>query len=289
MSTIPGPVMWFGGKGNALAWLLPQLPICKVYVEPFGGAGTVILNAQPAQVMVYNDLDKRLVNLMRVLQDRALFDELQHRLTYTLYSRAEFVRALGILEGYRAEMPFSSVDYAWAFFVAQNQGFSGIAECEGDWSRVFGASRGMAGSASSWLSRIDKLPEWHRRLQRIQVDCCDALKCIRYWDSPDTGFYLDPPYPHETRTAKNEYAHEQPLQFHADLVDVLLGIQGQATLSCYWHEVYQPLLDAGWLRKDVEVTANSAGRVRGSKTRHTAPARTETLLVKRTSLGPLFS
>lgn len=288
MSDVLGPVRWFGGKGNALKWLLPRLPSGKVYVEPFGGAGTVILNATPAPCMVYNDLDKRLVNLMRVLCEPELYEQLAHRLLHTLYSRSDFVAALDILKGYRPEMPFPSVEYAWAFFVAQNQGFSGIAESEGNWSRGFVSRRGMAANVSKWLSRIDLLPEWHKRLRRIQIDCTDALTCIAYWDSPDTAFYLDPPYPHETRTSKNDYAHEQPIEFHASLVDLLLKIQGQATLSCYWHDVYQPLIDAGWQRMDVETTSHAAGRVRGSATREKAPTRTETLLLKHRASATLF-
>jgi DNA adenine methylase len=32
------------------------------------------------------------------------------------------------------------------------------------------------------------------RLQRVQIECCDALKIIRSRDIADAFFYLDPPY-----------------------------------------------------------------------------------------------
>lgn len=251
MGRIPGPVRWYGGKAHQLSWLLERLPKCNVYVEPFGGAGSVLLNARPAQVLVYNDLDGRLVNLMRVLQQTDLYDQLAHRLLHTSYSRAEFVKALGLVKTHSALGSIDSVEYAWAFFVAQNQGFGGVAEYEGRWGRSFTATNGTAQTVQGWLKRIQMLPEWHQRLRRIQVDYCDALQCIRYWDGPDTGYYLDPPYVHETRKSIKDYAHEQPIEFHAELVQVLLGIQGQATLSCYWNNVYEPLTAAGWQRIDV--------------------------------------
>jgi DNA adenine methylase len=288
MSKVPGPVGWFGGKGRALTWLLPRLPQGKVYVEPFGGAATVILNASPAPCMVYNDLDKRLVNLMRVFQEPELYDELAHRLLHTLYSRAESDSAVKTLKAYEPEPDKPSVEYAWAFFVAQNQGYSGKGTSEGSWGKAFVSRQNMAATCSQWLSRIELLPEWHKRLRKIQIDCCDGIRCIKYWDSKDTAFYLDPPYPHETRTYSKDYALEQPIEFHAELVDVLLAIEGQATLSCYWHEVYQPLLDHGWQRLDVEVLAYSASRARGCKTRDKSPARTETLLLKHNKSQTLF-
>jgi DNA adenine methylase len=47
--------------------------------------------------------------------------------------------------------------------------------------------------------RLSMLDAWRWRLMTVQIDCRDALEVIRYWDSPDTLFYVDPPYVSETR------------------------------------------------------------------------------------------
>jgi DNA adenine methylase len=61
---------WYGGKFNHLAWLLPLLPECHHYCEPFAGSAAVLLNRQPSPVETYNDIDGEAVNFFRVLRDQ---------------------------------------------------------------------------------------------------------------------------------------------------------------------------------------------------------------------------
>ena len=91
------PFRWPGGKGHLAKWVVSYLPRnAKVYVEPYAGAASVLWHLpEPYPIEVLNDLDERIVNLFRVLQDREKFEELLHRLVWTPYARSEFVRALG--------------------------------------------------------------------------------------------------------------------------------------------------------------------------------------------------
>jgi DNA adenine methylase len=41
---------WYGGKFNHLDWLLPLLPSCHHYCEPFAGSAAVLLNREPMPV-----------------------------------------------------------------------------------------------------------------------------------------------------------------------------------------------------------------------------------------------
>lgn len=59
---------YLGGK-TALPPGLSAFPAHKIYVEPFGGSGAVLLNKQPAWMEVYNDLYDRVVNFFEVLRD----------------------------------------------------------------------------------------------------------------------------------------------------------------------------------------------------------------------------
>jgi DNA adenine methylase len=61
---------WYGGKFSHLDWLLPLLPPCHHYCEPFAGSGAVLLNRAPSAVETYNDIDGDVVNFFRVLRDQ---------------------------------------------------------------------------------------------------------------------------------------------------------------------------------------------------------------------------
>lgn len=269
------PVLWIGGKGMFKKTILEHLPKSKVYVEPYGGAGSVLLNKSPAPVEVYNDLSGDLVNLFRVLQDPEKNKALRKKIYHTLYSRSEFCKAVEM----RNET--DEIEKAWSFYVGQNQGFGGRATSPGNWGRALYVSRrGMAGTVCKWETRKKLFKAWRVRMRRVQIDNQDALKVITYWDAPGVLFYLDPPYIHDTRTGKNDYEHEQTNEHHEALVGLLLGLQGAAVLSGYAHPIYQPLIDNGWVKKDFVTSAYSAGRGRGSSIRGgEAPKRTESIYI----------
>ena len=249
------PVQYFGGKGSMKAKLLPMIPYNQLYVEPFCGGSSIFFARHPSPVEVLNDLDKDLINLFRFLQDPDKFERLQHRLTYTLYSRAEFAHAIEIIKSEDA----SEEDRAWAFFVGKNQGFSGIYINEGNWGRGFSI---VASPVSRWLMRLSMLPDWHKRLACAQIDCVDAIKCIRFWDTEDTVFYLDPPYIHDTRKGNDEYNHEMANEQHKELIDTILHCKGAIVLSGYPHAIYNELDANGWNKTEFETTANSAAKTR---------------------------
>jgi len=57
---------WYGGKFSHLDWLLPLLPSCHHYCEPFSGSAAVLLNRDPSPVETYNDIDGDVVNFFQV-------------------------------------------------------------------------------------------------------------------------------------------------------------------------------------------------------------------------------
>jgi len=250
---LPGLVQWFGGKGNLCRTIAKYLPHGRVYCEPYGGAASMLFWIKPRPVEVYNDLDDRLINLCRVLQNAEKSEALISRLELTLYSRAEFAKALDIMHGKIGD----DVNRAWAFFVVQNQGVSmDVCKTPGDWSRAFVESRGMARNVARWIRRVSLLPSIIERFKRVQVDNRDALEVIRYWDSPDTVFYLDPPYVASTRKS-GEYVHECDDDHHEELVDLLLTIKGKAMISGYSNELYNRL-DQRYERREIKTACHAA-------------------------------
>ena len=232
-------VHWAGGKGRQLDALLPLIPVTKIYCEPFGGGGSVLLNRPRAEIEVYNDLDGELVNLFGVLRRDEDYRRFRRRIGLMPYSRAEFERCLGNLRG-RVEL--DPVERAVSFYTVFNQSVSGKRlASNGDWSR-----NRTVNNADNWFRRQDGLVAVHERVRNVQLENRDALDIIRQWDTRETTFYLDPPYILETRGRNRYYAVEPGDDFHRQLVEVLVAVKGAAVLSGYDHPIYAGLVEAGW-------------------------------------------
>lgn len=229
-------VRWAGGKGKQLGDLLPLIPRSRIYVEPFGGGASVLLNRERCDVEVYNDLDGALVNLFNVVREEESFQRFQRLLDYTPYSREQFESCL-TFEGIS-----DPVNRAVAFYTVINQSISGkrLAR-KGDWARGR-----LDNLAERWFERHTKLDWIHARIKYVQIECRDALDILQEWDTKDTTFYCDPPYILDTRSQKKYYAVEPGDEYHHQLVDVLLQCQGNVVLSGYDHPIYHRLSEAGW-------------------------------------------
>ena len=83
---------WYGGKFNHLDWLLPLLPECRHYCEPFAGSAAVLLNRNPSPVETYNDIDGEVAHFFRVLRESP--EELIRAIGLTPFSREEFYIAV---------------------------------------------------------------------------------------------------------------------------------------------------------------------------------------------------
>jgi len=236
--------------------LLPLIPQHKIYVEVFGGGASILFAKEPSPVEVYNDLNSDLVNFFRVLRDTPKFAEFHRLVSLTPYSREEYNFCRKTWESCEDD-----VERAYRWFVVARMSFGGIFGT--GWGYVVTASgKGMARSTNAWLSAIDMLPEIHERIMRVQIDNDDFRMIIPRYDTPDTCFYIDPPYVPETRETQNAYKCEMTLQDHQDLVAMLLDVKGAVILSGYRHDVYTPLELAGWTRHDFPTACAAAGRTR---------------------------
>src|SRR5688572_4688034 len=82
------PVKWHGGKRYLAQRIISYFPAHRIYLEPFGGGASVLLNKPLAEVETYNDLDHRITRLFRVLRDHG--QEFLSKVQLTPYSQIEF-------------------------------------------------------------------------------------------------------------------------------------------------------------------------------------------------------
>jgi len=228
------PVLkFFGSKWRLAPWVIRHLPPHSVYVEPFGGSAAVLLQKQPSYLEIYNDLDDGLVEFFRLLRDNPFC--LIRAITLTPFSRREMeiarMRALDPLE--RARRLYV---LAWQGRGGERAGTGG----RPSWLYQRNAKRG--GRNVDYWTRTEHLWLAAERLRHVQIECDDALDVIARYDSPETLFYLDPPYPHHTRGSHPvSYAHEYSDDDHHRLADILHTIAGAAAISSYPSPLYDEL------------------------------------------------
>lgn len=252
------PIVWLGGKGVIVKKILPLMPDCFQYVEPFGGGASMLLAREPAEREVYNDIDNGLSNFFKVLSDPELFEDFIRRVAVLPFSRK-------IFQEFNKEWALEAdpVVKATKWYVIARQSFGG--NFGGSWGfAVTMSSRFMGAEVARWLGAIDALPALHSRLQRVVIECNDWRKIFNTYDTYNTLFYVDPPYYPDTRRA-GEYTNELSVDDHRDLIVALRALKGMVVLSGYDNELYQQLDADGWDRVEFKVTCMVAGRTRHSK------------------------
>jgi DNA adenine methylase len=103
----------------------------------------------------------------------------------------------------------------------------------------------MAGAVSRWLGVVEHLPDIAQRLLRVQFEHALATEVIERYDSSETLFYCDPPYPHESRGDCKAYGHEMTDKAHRDLASVLRRCKGKVAVSSY-HSALNDEVYRGW-------------------------------------------
>ena len=249
LMSITSPITWHGSKAKLASKILQHFPTHQTYCEPFGGSAAVLLAKEPSEVEIYNDADRSLVNLFRVVREPELCVKLQRALENTPYSRAEFELA--------KEKTDDPVEAARRFVVRQRQSRAGLGV---RWRySIKDTDAGIASVVRRWRNGIVGLPAVHKRFQNIQIEGDDWRRVISRYDSPRTLFYCDPPY-HPSTVQGGSYRHELSRRDHRELVTQLLSVRGMVVLSGCKSAAYKPLERSGWKRVDFDVRGNGSDK-----------------------------
>jgi len=209
-----------------------------VYVEPFGGGGSVLLRKPRSYAEVYNDLDGEIVNVFRMVRDRG--EELRYALRLTPFSRQEFSDSY--------EPDNNPLEQARRTILRSFMGFGSAAAC-GE-SSGFRANSNRSGTtpAHDWANYADHFDGLIERLRGVVIEQRDAIDVMRHQDSSTTLHYVDPPYVHSTRSTKvrhtdsrKSYKFELSDEQHVELAKGLCSLKGMVVLSGYPSPLYDQL------------------------------------------------
>ena len=256
--TLIRPVLrYHGGKFVLAPWIISHFPAHRIYVEPFGGAASILMRKAPAYADVYNDMDSEIVNVFHVLRDKTLAEQLTRQVRLTPYARAEFKSA------YREAV--CPVERARQTIVISFMGFGSAAHNRLHRTGFRGtAMRNGTTPAMDWKNWPEAIAFFTERLRGVTIENQDAFQLIPRHDSDRTLFYLDPPYPLETRGMSNQrqkhYSHELATADHVRLAEIVRQLKGMVVMSSYPSALYKRLYGS---RKD-----RGGGGGRWSPVRH---------------------
>ena len=238
------PITYYGGKQKLVKELLPLIPPHELYVEAFMGGGALFFAKEPSKAEIINDLNGNVSNFYRVVKTD--FEELKKLINGTLHSRATYQDAKKIYNCKEKIKPSLTVR-AWAFWMLTNDGFAGKI---GSWA-VARQNNKIGKTLSN--KRDNFCYEYAERLKEAQVESNDALLIIKQYDSPDTFFYLDPPYFNSDCGHYKGYKEAD----YVRLLEALVLIKGKFLLSSYPSEVLTQFIEKnGWNYKEIKQKAN---------------------------------
>lgn len=217
---------YVGGKVSVRRKIVDYIPPrkeLKYYVEPFGGAGSVLLyKDRYATKEVYNDIDDRLVNLFNVIKfhPNAFLEEYEN----IIISRTKFYE-------YLKDNAVTDIQRAVQFFFVI--------------SYSFGAKGKTFAVTSKGCSNVSRFTNIHNRIKNVIVENCHYECIIKRYDSDKTFFYCDPPYQcnnYYKCCIEHEFSHEQ-------LYSILKNIKGKFLLS------YNDTIDIRNLYRDFNIVS----------------------------------
>lgn len=195
------PVLrYHGGKWRLGKWIISFFPKHRIYTESFGGGASVLIQKPRSYAEVYNDLNKEVVNVFKVLRDNP--DELERLIRLTPYSRVEFENTgKSSLDGITSDVELARRTIFRAF-----SGF-GSASVNSKYSTGFRSNSNRSSSipAHDWANYPDYIHLFTERLKGVVIDCRDAFEVMDSNDTPETLHYVDPPYVRST--SKIQWPH----------------------------------------------------------------------------------
>lgn len=248
--TVTRPIMrYHGGKWRLAPWVISHFPPHRIYVEPFGGAASVLMQKARTYAEVINDLDGEIVNVYRVLRDQAQAEDLERLLRLTPFAREEFEAAYQTA-GDPVEQARRTIAKAFMSFGSngihrvKNRGMRTTVSTHAMPATGFRANSNRSGTtpAHDWMHYPDCLYTFTERLQGVVIESRPAINIIRTHDHPDALIYCDPPYVMTSRSDEGQdYRHEMTDDDHCALAEQLHACRGMVIISGYPSPLYDDL------------------------------------------------
>lgn len=199
-----------GNKYPLLKKIIPLIPEHSTYVEPFTGSGVVWLNKEPADKSVLNDLDPQIKKIFTAIKN-APADVTKYKRFDTHHEAQRFYD----------KTPTSPADKLQHLKIQQMGRFAG--------RPIYNNKVEEHGSWNLPPHIIERsIPMVKELLKHTTVLNKDYVSVIKKYDSPNTFFFIDPPY----KGTSADLGYAQANEFDYDILfNTLDNLKGMFLLT----------------------------------------------------------
>lgn len=197
--------------------LVSLLPDHKIYVEPFLGAGSILFGKAKCKCEAVNDLDGNLINFWKVCRDD---HEALIRSFECIPNSKQAVDTYW--DKYCAGEYESDLERAHIFYCLVVRGL-------GEDMRSLIFERNCISHSAFSANTIEQtISDVYERLIHVQIECQDFTEVMHFYDSPDTVYYLDPPYHDGCHKCVTHKFDDERCQ---ELADICKNLKGKFLLT----------------------------------------------------------
>jgi DNA adenine methylase len=206
---IKSPFCRTGSKYYMRDIIVPLIPDHKIYVELFAGSASIFFSKEKAEKNILNDLDTSVINKYKVL-----------------------LKSPDNLESYKKDL--NTIDKIRHFYEHHSNNpqnkllMEKITSCNGFGSKPVRYANMIFKKSNPYNSLVKHLPEYKELLKGVKLETTDYEKIVDEYDSPNTFFFIDPPY--ENTSTTFGYAEDKNFDF-IRLRKVLDKIKGSFLLT----------------------------------------------------------
>ncbi len=201
-----------GGKSKLKKKIISIMPQHKVYVEPFIGGGSVFFAKEPAELNIINDKDKDIANIygdMKAVGEKMINKSFQQ-------DKDKFNRFLKQTSfKNKEERLYRNLYLSRLSYNGSRKSYIGDTSAKNIRFSREGAGKNL--KTTKWKDFLNN--------NNVRIFNTDFKNIIKKYDSPDTLFYLDPPY------SKSETDYDVGGVNPQDVYNSLQNIKGKFILS----------------------------------------------------------
>lgn len=240
----------FGGKHYLAEWIISLFPPgyqSEVYVEPFLGGGSVLLNKKKGVEEWGNDLDPGVISIWKAVRDTP--SKFEKEIKKLKYEKEVFEEALQE-EVFRTDLERGVNEY-----VRKRMSRGGMGKVFAWSNRLRG---GKPGDVNGWETAADNIHVISDRIQGVSFQNKPAMEILKAFNFKYCLAYLDPPYLPDSRVSKNVYRYEMKKEDHYEFLQFLKHFKAKVIISGYSSELYNVNLK-DW-RREVKKIKNHASQ-----------------------------
>jgi DNA adenine methylase len=198
-----------GGKSRLKKTIIKYFPLNytnMTYIEPFFGGGSLFFHKLPSKKEIINDLDKNIYILMegfKKYDGYKISDSINDE-----YTKDKFLK----IKEFKPSTAYEK--FIQLLVLNKTSFFSDL--------KVFGKTFG-----NKIKIRTNYEDKYNTRLKDTIILNKDYKEVIKKYDSPNSFFYLDPPY---SMSKDNKYYDNQSIDIN-ELYNILKNIKGKFLLS----------------------------------------------------------